>query len=68
MSTKYIFKTKLMIIFALLLFVVGFYVLATSMLISGQVSTLDSAHSCRLYSAASLGYHATSTMIQYPTQ
>ena len=36
-----------------------FYVLATSKIISGHVSSCDSAHSRRLYSAAPLGNHST---------
>ena len=39
-----------------------FYILATSKVISGW------AHSWPLYSAASLGHQATSTMTCYPTQ
>ena len=45
-----------------------FYVLATSKVISGRVLTCDSAHSWELYSAASVGNQATSTMIRFPTQ
>ena len=43
------------------------YVLATSKVISGRVSTCDSVHSWQLYSAAWLGDQATSTMTWYPT-
>ena len=43
-----------------------FYVLATSEVISGQVLTCDSAHLWRLYSTAPLGNQATSTMSQFP--
>ena len=39
-----------------------FYVLATHKVISGWVTTGDSGHSWRLYSAAALGHQATSTM------
>ena len=45
-----------------------FYVLATSVVISGRVQTCDSAHSWQLYSAALLRDQATSTMTWYPTQ
>ena len=44
------------------------YTLATSEVISGWVLTCDNPHSWRLYSAASLGNQATSTMTCYPTQ
>ena len=44
------------------------YVRATCKVISGQVPTCDSAHSLWLYSAASLGHQATSTMTCFPTQ
>ena len=45
-----------------------FYVLATSNVISGWVPTFDSAHSWRLYSAVPLGNQATSIMTRYPAQ
>ena len=44
----------------------GFYVLAISKVISEQVPTCDSLHSWRLTSAAPLGDQATSTMISHP--
>ena len=44
-----------------------FYILATSKVISGRVQTYDSVHSWQLYSAASLGHQAASTMTCYPT-
>ena len=47
---------------------IWFYVLATSTVISGRVSTCHSAHSWWLYSAAPMGNQTTGTMIQYPTQ
>ena len=50
-----------------MLFVV-FHILATSKFISGWVLTCHSAHSWLLYSAASLGHQAASTMTCYPTQ
>ena len=45
-----------------------FYVLATSKIISWWVPTCDSAHSWQLYSAASLGHQAASTITWYHTQ
>ena len=45
-----------------------FYVIATSKIMSRWVPICDSAHSWRLYSAASLGHQATGTMTCYPTQ
>ena len=39
-----------------------FYILATSKVISGWVLTYDSAHSWQLYNAVPLGDQATSTM------
>ena len=39
-----------------------FYVLATYMVISGRVRTLDNAHSLGLYRAAPLADQATSNM------
>ena len=44
-----------------------FYVLATSKVISGQVLSYDSAHSWQVYSGATLGNEAVSTMTWYPT-
>ena len=40
----------------------GFYILATSHVISGQVPTCDSVHSGRLYSAFPVGDQATSNV------
>ena len=45
-----------------------FYVLETSMVISGRVLTSDSAHSWWLYRAAALGHQAAGTVTCYPTQ
>ena len=45
-----------------------FYVLEPSMVISGQVLTCDSGHSWWLCSAAQLGNQTAGTMTQYPTQ
>ena len=44
-----------------------FYALATSMVISGQVLTPDSAHSWRPFSVSPLGDHVTSSLTCYPT-
>ena len=46
----------------------GFHVLATFKVISGQVPTCDNAHSWWLYSIAPLGVRAASTMPWYITQ
>ena len=46
----------------------GFYVLATSEVISGWTLTCDSAHSVQLDSAAQLGDQATGNINLYPTQ
>ena len=48
-----------------LICLLAFYVLATSKVISGWLLTCDSV---RLYSVASLGHQATSTMTRFPTQ
>ena len=45
-----------------------FYVRATSKVISGCVPTCHSAHSWKLYNAASLGQQTAGPMICYPTQ
>ena len=45
-----------------------FYVLASFKVISGRIPTCDSAHSWRLYSAASLGHQVAGTMTFYITQ
>ena len=50
------------------MYVLLFYVLATSKVISGRVLICDSAHSWRLCSATSLGHQAVGTMTCYPTQ
>ena len=47
-------------------FVLLFYVLATSKVISGWVPPCDNAHSWQLYSAASLGHQAAGTITCYP--
>ena len=52
-------------LFACLLF---FYVLATSMVISGREPIWVSAHSWRLYNAAPLGHQANSAMTLSHTQ
>ena len=46
----------------------GFYILATSKVISGRVPTCDSAHSLLLYSAAPLRDQAAGTMTWYLIQ
>ena len=45
-----------------------FYVLATTMVISEQPTTCDSAHSWQHYRAATLRDQAVSTMTRFPTQ
>ena len=46
----------------------GFYILATSKVITGWVPSCDSAQSWWFYSVAPLGNQATSTMTQSPSQ
>ena len=45
-----------------------FYVLTPSKVISGRVPTCDSAHSWRLHSVALLANQATGIMTRFPTQ
>ena len=45
-----------------------FYILTTSKVISGRVPTCDIAHSWRLYSAVSLEHQAPGTLTCSPTQ
>ena len=45
-----------------------FYSLATSRVITGQVPTYDNVHSWHIYSAAPLGDQATRTRTLYPTE
>ena len=45
-----------------------FYIFSISNVISGWVTTCESAHSWRFYSASPLGDQVTSTMTWYPTQ
>ena len=52
----------------LFVYLLLFYILATSKVISGQVLTYNSAHSWWLYSAASLENQGTNTMTWHPTQ
>ena len=47
---------------------VGFYILATSRVTSGQVPTCNSTHSQLLYSAPLLGSEASRAIVWLPTQ
>ena len=55
-------------VFYCCLFVCGFYLLATSSVISGWVLTCDSVHSLNFHSAVPLWYQSPSTMSQFPPQ
>ena len=52
----------------LIVYLLWFYVLATSKFLAGQRLTCDSVHSWRRYSAAPLGIQAVSTMTWYSIQ